>query len=165
MTLDGTFSIFRIDATGDTEVTAQGYSTPSVVEFNTGANRPDARSHVSSATIKFTEDISIHPNPNRHLSKIQAGKLGVQLLTIRGYFETPNLAQGIGRIFSWMTTDKTNASLPFGRFGVRSSNMSQIDLTPSAVAAYILHDLEVTDVEDVQNRADFTISMYRNGAP
>lgn len=163
MALDGTFSIFRIDATGDTEVTAQGYSTPSVVEFNTGATRPDARSRLSSAKIKQTEDISIHPNPNRHLSQIQAGKLGVQIVTLRGYFETPNSAQGIAKLLNWMVNDKTNASLPFGRFGLRSSNMGQIDLTPSATIGYVLQDFEVEDIEDVQNQATFTVVLYRNG--
>lgn len=164
MALDGTFSVFRIDTTGDTETTAQGYGTPSVVEFNTGATRPDSRSHVSSVNIKMTEDISIHPNPNRHLSQIQGGKLGAQIVTIRGYFETPASAQGIGKLLSWMSNDKDNASLPFGRFGIRSSNMNQLDLTPSATSAYILVDFDLTDVEDVQNRADFTITLYRNGA-
>jgi len=164
MALDGTFSIFRIDAAGDTEITSQGYATPSVVEFNVGASRPDARSHTSSVNIKYTEDISIHPNPNRHLSQIQAGKLGVQVLTIRGYFETPNSAQGIAKLINWMENDKTNASLPFGRFGIRSSNMTQIALTPSATAGYILVDVDITDVEDIQNVADFTAVLYRNGS-
>ena len=164
MALDGTFSIFRIDATGDIEVTAQGYGTPQVLEFNVGATRPDARSHISSVNIKYTEDISIHPNPNRHLSQIQAGKLGVQILTVRGYFETPNSAQGIVKLQNWMTTDKTNASLPYGRFGIRSANMTQIALTPTSTFGYVLQDVEITDVEDVQNKAEFTAVLYRNGS-
>ena len=165
MALDGTFSIFRIDTTGDTEITAQGYTTPSVVEFNTGASRPDSRGHISSVKMKMTEDISIHPNPNRHLSQIQAGKLGVQVVTIKGYFETPSSAGGLTRLLNWMATDKDNASLPFGRFGIRSSKVSQFDLTPSATSAYVLQDFEVDDVEDIQNKAEFTAVLYRNGSP
>jgi len=134
----GTASIFRIDANGDTEVTARGINE--IVEFNTGATNPDARSKLKSARITFVEDISIHPNPNRHLSQIQDGKLGTQIIIITGQFVTPASAGGIVRFFNWMTNDKTNTSLPFGRFGVRFDNISALDQTPSATIGYILQE-------------------------
>jgi len=158
----GTGSIFRIDANTETEATAR--TANEIVEFNTGATNPDARSKLKSARINFIEDISIHPNPNRHLSQIQDGKLGTQIITVTGQFVTPASAGGIAKFFNWMTNDKTNASLPFGRFGVRFDNISQIDLTPSSTIGYILQEFWVEDVEEYQNKADFTAILYRNGA-
>lgn len=158
----GNAAIFRIDTNGETEVTAK--TANQIIEFNGDAGSPDARSKLRSAKIKFTEDISIHPNPNRHLSQVQAGKLGVQIVTLRGYFTTPKSAGGITRFFNFMTNDKTNSALKFGRFGIRVDNMSQLDLTPSTAIGYILQDFEVEDVEEFQDKAEFTAILYRDGA-
>jgi len=157
----GTASVFRIDANGETETTAR--TANEIVEFNTGATNPDARSKLASLKIGFIEDISIHPNPNRHLSQIQAGKLGTQIITITGHFTTPKSAGGITKFFNWMVNDKTNAALKFGRFGIRLDNMSQVDLTPSTTIGYILQSFDVTDVEEFQDEAKFVAILYRDG--
>ena len=158
----GNSAIFRIDVNGETEATAK--TANELIEFNGDAVEPDARSKLRSAMIKFTEDISIHPNPNRHLSQIQAGKLGVQIVTLRGYFKTPKSAGGITKFFNWMVNDKTNTALKFGRFGIRVNNMSQLDLTPSTTIGYILQDFQVDDIEEFQDKAEFTAILYRDGA-
>jgi len=158
----GTASIYRIDANTETEATAR--TANEIIEFGTGATNPDARSHLASLRIHFTEDLSIHPNPNRHLSQIQAGKLGVQIVTIKGYFDRPASAGGITKLINWMTNDKTNSALKFGRFGIRADNMSQVDQTPSTTIGYILQDFFVEDIEEFQNRANFECILYRDGA-
>ena len=162
MAVAGTASIYRIDTTGDTETTAEAASE--TVEFN-GGTTPDALGSTDSLEIHMIEDVSLHPNPNRHLSQIQDGKLGTKELILKGFFKTPDSAGGIAKINNWMIADKTNASLPFGRFGIRYDNMSQFDLTPSATVAYILYDFVVKDVEEFQDKAEFTIRMYLNGTP
>lgn len=161
MTL-GTAAIFRIDANGDTETTAT--SGNQIIEFNLGATNPDGRSHASSLEWGFVEDLGIHPNPNRHLSRISDSKLGTIGFKITGYFDRPSSAGGIARSINWMSQDKTNASLPHGRFGLRWDNMSQADLTPSSTIGLILYDFKVTDIPEFQSHADFVALLYRSGS-
>ncbi len=161
MAVAGTASIFRIDANTETETSAE--TANQTVEFNGGAN-PDALSSTDSLEVHYIEDVSIHPNPNRHLSQIQDGKLGTLEIILKGHFKTPNSAGAIAKFNNWMINDKTNASLPFGRFGLRYDNMSQLNLTPSTTIGYILYDFVVKDVEEYQDKAEFTARLYRNGA-
>jgi len=162
MVQEGTAAIWRNDSNGQNEAT-QKTASDELIEFNSGATQPDALSHLSSARITYTEDLSIHPNPNRHLSQIQAGKLGTQIVLIKGYFDTPASSGGITQFFNWMKEDKTNASLPFGRFGIRVNNMSQLDQTPSSTIGYILQNVWIEDIEEFQTRANFECILYRNG--
>ncbi len=161
MTL-GTSAIYRIDTTGETESDAT--TANEIIEFGTGATNPDARSILKSVRIQHIEDLSIHPNPNRHLSQIQANKLGTIEYIIRGEFKRPDSAGGVTKLLNWMTNDKTNTSLPFGRFGIRVDNISQLDLTPSATIGLILFNSWIEDVEDFQSNAEFELHLYRNGS-
>lgn len=158
----GTASIFRIDSNGDTESTAR--TAGNIIEFNGTSLSPDDRSYTTSLKVHYINDVSLHPNPNRHLTQIQDGKLGLIELELQGVFETPDSASGIAKFHTFMTQDKTNSSLPYGRFGLRFDNMSQFDLTPSSTIGYILYDFEVMDVDEYQNKASWIARIYRNGA-
>jgi len=158
----GTASIFRIDANGETEADAR--TANQIVEFNGTSLNPDDQSYTESFKVHYIEDVSIHPNPNRHLSQIQDGKLGMIEITIKGTFTTPNTASAIGVFNRWMIQDKTNTALPFGRFGLRYDNMSQLNLNPSSTLGYILYDFTLTDIEEYQNKAIWEARLYRNGA-
>lgn len=158
----GTASIYRIDANGDTENDAR--TANQIVEFNGTGLTPDDRSYINSLEVHYINDVSIHPNPNRHLSQIQDGKLGLIELTLKGTFTTPASAQAIAKFHTWLVQDKTNSSLTAGRFGLRYDNMSQFDLTPSTTIGYILYDFIVHDVEEYQNKATWEARLYRNGA-
>ena len=162
MVAAGTAAVFRIDTTGDTEATAK--TANQIIEFN-GGNNPDALASTDSLNVHLIEDVSLHPNPNRHLTQIQDGKLGLKEITLRGHFKTPSSAGGIAKFNNWMIQDKTNASLPFGRFGLRYDNMSQFDLTSSATIALMLYDFEVEDVVEYQDKATFAARFYTNGNP
>ncbi len=162
MATAGTASIFMITTNGDTELTAQ--LAGNTVEFNGGAT-PDSRGYVDSMEVHLIEDISLHPNPNRHLTQIQDGKLGTKEVIIKGFFKTPDSAGGITKLNNFMLADKTNASLPYGRFGIRYDNMSMFNLTPSASVGYILYDFVVKNVEEYQDKAIFTARLYLNGSP
>jgi hypothetical protein len=156
----GTAAVFRTDAVGNTEATAK--TANQLVEFN-GGDEPDAFGSTNSLKVHLIEDVSLHPNPNKHLTNIQDGKLGTKELILRGFFKTPNSAVGILRFNNWMIQDKTNAALPFGRFGIRYDNMSQFNLTPSATVGLVLYDFEVEDVEEYQDKAVFIARFYLNG--
>ena len=158
----GTAAIFRIDAVGDTEVTAR--TANQIVEFGTGAINPDAKSHASFISKHYIRDVSIHPNPNRELSAIQDGKLGTIEVIIRGFVDDPSNAGLHSRIDTWMTNAMTNAALPFGRIGIRWDNSNTFNLTPSATIGYILFDYILEDVEEFQNKHTFTLRLFRNGS-
>lgn len=158
----GSASIFRIDTVGDTESDARTASQ--IVEFNGTGLTPDDQSFIESLEVHYIEDVSIHPNPNRHLSQIQDGKLGMIELTLRGTMTTPNTALAIQVFNNWMIQDKTNSSLAFGRFGLRYDNMSQLNLTPSGTIGYILYDFIIKDVEEFQDKAVWEARLYRNGS-
>lgn len=157
----GTASIYRIDSNGDTESTAR--TANEIVEFNGSSLNPDDLSYTTSFKTHYINDVSLHPNPNRHLTQIQDGKLGIIEIEIQGVFSTPDSALGITRFDAWMKNDKTNTSLPFGRFGIRYDNMSQFDLTPTSTTAYILYDFEVIDVDEYQDKASWVARLYKNG--
>ena len=158
----GTAAIYRIDANGDTEATAR--TANQIVEFGTGATNPDAKSHASFISFQYLRDVSIHPNPNRELSQIQDGKLGTIEVTIRGFIEDPSNAGMFARVDAWMTNAQANASLPFGRIGIRWDNSNTFDLTPTSAFGYILFDFKIEDVEEFQNKHAFTLRLYRNGS-
>ena len=157
----GTAAVFRIDANGDTEVTAAGINQ--IIEFGTGATNPDGRSFIEHAYWHWIEDISTHKNPKKALDKKQDGLLADRELIIRGWFEDPDNAGGIARISTWMRDAKTNASLEFGRFGVRIDDLSTLDINPSATVAYLLHDAEIEVPPDHPFEANFTLKFWLNG--
>lgn len=157
----GTAAIFRIDASGDTEVTAAGINQ--IIEFGTGATNPDAKSFIESAWIHWLEDISTHKNPKKALDKKQDGQLADRELVVTGWFEDPDNAAGIARISTWMKDPKTNASLPNGRFGVRIDDLSTLDINPSVTVAYLLHDAIIEIPPDHPFEANFTLKFWLNG--
>lgn len=159
----GTAAIFRIDSTGQTESTATAANQ--TIEFNLGT-APDANGNLVSSSVRYIEDVSIHPNPQTHLSKIQDGKLGTKEITLAGYFTKPNTASASGGIAifnNWMIQNKTNSDLKWGRFGIRLNHLSGLNLTPSGTSGYILHDVYIELVEDSPNEASFVAKLYLNG--
>jgi len=157
----GTGSIFLVTNTSDTEAIAKTASN--IIEFNGTGLSPDDRTNVKTMSIHYIEDLSLHPNPNRHLTQIQAGKLGTVEVIITGTFVNPDLAGAIAELQSWMNGDKTNSAFPFGRFGIRYDKMTQIELLPTATVGYILYDCYIEDVEEFEAKADFILKFYRNG--
>ena len=160
----GTGSLYRLDATGGTEATA--LVAGQIIEFNQGTS-PDANGNLVSTSVRWIEDVSIHPTPNVHLSKIQTGKLGTKEVTIAGYFTNPDTSSQTGGIFkfnNWMANDKTNTDLKFGRFGLRLDNMSVLNLTPSGTIGYLLHDVYIEQPDDSPNEATFIAKLYLNGS-
>ena len=157
----GTASIFRLSTGTTTEAAAK--TANEIIEFNGTSLSPDDNGKIESMTLQYVEDLSIQPNPNRHLSQIQDGKLGTMELTIKGSFINPDTAGGIAEFQSWMIADKTDATFVFGRFGIRYNKMTQIEVLPTATQGYILFDFELIDIEEFQNIAKFVARFYKNG--
>ncbi len=157
----GTGAIFRSTAVTDTE---SSLGSSEKIEFNGGAV-PDSQGNLQRTLVHMIEDISIHSTPKKHLSRIQANKLGTKEAILAGYFKSPNTATGIGNLNNWMITDKTNAALDRGRFGIRVDWVSAWNLTPSATVAYILYDVEIITEPDDPDSAAFIAKLYMNGVP
>ena len=159
----GNSALFLVTSTNDTEASAK--TATDIVEFNGDAGAPDAKSHTASLNARYDYDLSITPNPARNLSQIQDSRFGTLVITIKGYFDLTGTALGIAEINNWIINDQTNASFPFGRIGLRWGNGGgEWNLTPSAVAGYLMKSFEVEDIEDFESRANFTVVLYRNGS-
>jgi hypothetical protein len=158
----GTVAIFRIDANGEFEADAK--TANQLIEFNDDAEEPDGNGHVESVDVEYIEDISIHSNPGRHLNHIQANKLGTWIIRVKGFFEDPNNAGGLTLFKTWMTQDKDSSALPYGRFGFRDSNVTNLSVSPTDQFGLILQNVKVIDVPEFENRVDFEFVLYRNGS-
>lgn len=163
MAVSGTASIYRIDTSGQTEINAEGFSPSQTIEFNTGATTPDALSFLESYFVHWVEDVSQHKNPKKALDKLQDGLLGTRELVLSGWFENPDTSAGLVKLADWMGDPKTNASLPFGRFGVRVDDISNLDIVPSATVGWLLHDVVLDIPPDHPYECNFTIKLWLNG--
>lgn len=156
----GNSCIFRITTVGQTEGTAPADNK---IEFNVGAV-PDAKGNLISSNCHYLRDVSMHPNPKRSLNILQDGGLGTKELTIIGYFTDPaGVSVSSLAIFdNWMRNKATNASLPYGRWGLRLDDLPIHNFTPSAGGGYILHDLYTERVEDSPDEVMFIAKLYLN---
>ncbi len=158
----GTAAIYTISSDGEDETDAESANT--IIEFGDGASNPDALAQITNISKRYVEDLSLHPNPNRHLTEIQDGKLGTIEYIIEGRIENPDSAGFNTRLDTMMTSDKSNASLPYGIFGVRYDAMSGlIDFNPSATQGLILFDAFVSK-KDEFGKATFMLRLYQNGS-
>ena len=113
----------------------------------------------------MTRDINFHPNPRRPLDQLQDGLLGILEVTIAGYFVGHDTTLGPGKFFNWGKEAAMNASLKWGRFGIRLDNFGNgvLNLNPIATTGYVLHDIEVIDAESPRDQVGFIAKLYRNG--
>ncbi len=157
----GDSAIFRVTTTGDTE---NSVGNTEKIEFNSGA-APDATGRAVTTSFRMARDVNFHPNPRRTLNQIQDALLGVLEVTVTGYFISHNTTGGPLNFFNWQTDTATNSDFRFGRFGLRLPAFSSIlSLTPSATIGYILHDIDIQDIEDPRDEVPFIAKFYRNGS-
>jgi len=153
--------IFRFTSPGDT---IGGLSDSEKIEFNAGSI-PDATGRSISSAFRMSRDTNIHPNPRRVLNQIQDSLLGLTDITITGYFVSHASTLGPKNFYNWQREDGTNASLPFGRFGLQIPSFANglLDQTPTATTAYLLYDIDVQDVDDPRDKVPFIARFYLNG--
>lgn len=158
----GSGAIFRIDTAGDTEADAKTASQ--IIEFNGGA-APDTTGKMVATGFRMIRDVSPHPNPKRALTKWQDNLLGTMEVVITGHFVDHVVTTGPAKFFNWQKEAGTNASLPFGRFGLRFNDFAggTLDLTPSATVGYLLVDVDIHDVETPRDWVTFIARFVRNG--
>ena len=134
------------------------------IEFNL-ATAPDDTGRLIGQQFKMSRDVNIHPNPRRPLDQVQDSLLGLLEVTLHGYFVKHSSTLGPKNFFNWQVDPATNSNLPFGRFGLQLNGFANglLNLQPTATSGYILYDVEIDDVEDPRDEAQFTARLYRNG--
>jgi hypothetical protein len=160
----GTGAIFRIDANGDLESDAR--TAGQIIEFNGGVV-PDTTGRITDPSIHWGRSVSFHTNPQRTLDQVQDNKLSFKEVVLSGYFVDSDATVGPDKFDEWFKEDGTNASLPFGRFGIRNDDFASAsnNLVPTSTKGYILYDAEVHDVETPRDQVSFVAKFYRNGDP
>lgn len=155
----GTAAVFRVTSPGDTETSV---GPTEKIEFNQGVV-PDNTGKLVRSNWHAIEDLSIHPNPNKAQNIIQVGELGSIEVVLAGYFKNPQVTLGKGNLFTWALEGKDNDDFEFGRFGLRVTDLSEVNMTPTNAKGYILYDVYVERVEDSPDEVGFILKFYRNG--
>ena len=160
----GSISIFRIDSVGQTEATA--IAAGQVIEFNSGTS-PDTTGRIVEPGLIWSRGTNFHPNPRRALDKIQDGLLSFKEVVLVGFAVDHDATLIPAKFDEWMSEAATNASLPFGRFGLRVDDFASgpSNLTPNATQGYILYHVETIDVESPKDQVNIIAKLYRNGDP
>ena len=140
MAINGTFSIYRLTAAGNTET---GISDK--VEFNGDAAVPDAKSFmkIPKPTMSIVGQENDTPDSNDPSLLDETG-LAFTGLEITGYFKGNEALRPLAvRVFrNWMKADKKNADFPFGRFGFRNNMDNEFDLAPSSTSGYVMEHFD-----------------------
>lgn len=145
------------------------------IEFNLEATEPDNTGRMTFPAFHMSRDTNIHPNPRRVLDQIQDSLLGIFEITLNGYFIKHNSTLGARNLFNWQVGAAINTEFTAGRFGLQLASFNGLlSLVPSGVTAegenpsdlpkgYVLHDIEILDVENPRDEVHFTLKLYRNG--
>jgi len=153
--------LYRFTDPGDT---LSGITDANKIEFNL-ATSPDDTGRLIGQMFRMTRDVNIHPNPRRPLDQVQDSLLGLLDVHLKGYFIKHSTTLGPKNFFNWQVDPAVNSNFPFGRFGLQLNGFANgiLNLTPSTTEGYILYEVEVDDVEDPRDEAQFTAQLYRNG--
>ena len=157
----GTICLYRLDTTGQTESNA-----PEKIEFDGNASAPDSRSHIENYNVTMTLVTQENPVPDtNNPSGLQDTGLAVVQYEIVGFFNSTSSTAGAIALFrDWLREEKTNTSLPFGRFGIRNDRRAEFDVVSSATKGLILEHFEITEEYEYIGRTEFTARLRYNGA-
>lgn len=148
MAINGTHSIFRLTTIGISTETA----TSDKVEFDDDATVPDGRSHITSIRPVFQMIDNDNPVPG---STDSPGSQDVgnapMFLELEGYFEeSGGQSFAVTSLENWMTNaKKIKTDYPFGRFGFRSDERDEFNVTPDSTGGYQLVYFEMRDIQDI----------------
>ena len=161
MALDGNICIFRDGVeTSATEKIDFDTSTSNGVSIT-----PDARSHIETYNVTMTLVSQENPVPDtNNPSGLQDTGLAVVQYELTGFFDgTGSTALGIAQFRDWLREDKTNATYPFGRFGIRNDQRAEYNVVSTSTKGLMLEHFEVTEVYEYTGRTEFTVRLRFNG--
>jgi len=138
----GIVSIYRLDSNGQSE---SSVGNNKKIEFDGDAATPDAKSFIQ--TFKGTMSIIGQENPNpdsNNPNYIDETGLAIVQVEITGIFKDLDTTRplAIADMRDWLREEKTNSSLPFGRFGIRNDQSPEYNLNPTDSSGYVLEHFE-----------------------
>jgi len=153
----GIHAIFRL--------TTGGNNTEALVsdkiEFNGDAVVPDSRAFLDSIRPVYQAVNTDTPNPGSQNSPNSQDTGNVPfILELKGHFdETGGTTLGINTLNNWSENPKVIKTLyPKGRFGFRSDERDEYNVTPVASGGYQLTFIDMIDVLEF-SRIEFTLRL------
>ena len=138
----GKFAIFRMTNSTDTEDSI----TEDKIEFDSGAQVPDARSGIISFTPVMSRTQTENPAPFLQVARRPDTGFSGMRYTINVLFdETGGTAGGIAKLRDWMSEDNfVRATFNEGRFGIRNDYRPEFNIKPDNTAGYKLVHFETS---------------------
>lgn len=158
-------AIWRATSSGTEPSTQNG--TEDIIEFNNGAV-VNNNGVLISTKFSMTSAVAVNEMPSS-IDKLQDTGVNGIIVYITGSIEHPK-TDGLDpahKFKTWMLEDKTNASFPKGRFGLRLNDFSALNLTPNNATnnkrGYILSDVEFTRNGETKGKLEFIATLRFNG--
>jgi len=164
MAIDGNICIFKLyHGSGITNETST--IEPYKVEFDGDAAVPDAKSHVSNYKVVMSLVTQENPNPDsNNPNSLQDTGLAIVQYDIMGFFNAKDgVPKAIADIVTWMSSDKTDETYKFGRFGIRNDQRPEYDVVPTATKGLILEHFETDYDFEYSGNIPFTLRLRYNG--
>ena len=135
------------------------------VDFDGDAVVPDAKSHIETYNVTMTLVTQENPVPDtNNPSGLQDTGLAVCSYEITGFFDgTGGTALGIALFRDWLREDKTNATYPFGRFGIRNDQRAEYNVVSTSTKGLMLEHFETNEEYEYTGRTGFTVRLRFNG--
>jgi len=146
MAVNGNASIFRLNVAGETEATVASPNS-NLIQFDGTSLVPDQLSHLGTWEAHMIAAIQENPRPqSNNPHDLQDNGLAISDVTVTMFFEDPANAVGPALLRNWMreakVTNGSTSAFPFGKFGIRNNDFPIFNVTPTAVAGYILADVQ-----------------------
>ena len=131
------------------------------VDFDGDSATPDAKSHIETYNITLTLVTQENPVPDsNNPSGLQDTGLAIVQYEITGFFDgTGGTALGIAQFRDWLREDKTNATYPFVRFGIRNDQRAEYNVVSEATQGLMLEHFETNDEYEYTGRTGFTVRL------
>ena len=83
---------------------------------------------------------------------------------ITGFFDgTGGTSLAVAQFRDWLREDKTNATYPFGRFGIRNDQRAEYNVVSTSTKGLMLEHFETNEEYEYTGRTGFTIRLRFNG--
>jgi len=154
--------IWRATSSGTEPSTQNG--TEDIIEFNNGAV-VNNNGVLINTKFSMTSAVAVNEMPSS-IDKLQDTGVNGIIVYLSGSIEDPKTGglDPAHKFKTWMLEDKTNASFPKGRFGLRLNDFSALNLTPAAARGYIISDVEFTRNGETKGKLEFIATLRFNGS-
>ena len=135
------------------------------VDFDGDSATPDAKSHIETYGVTMTLVTQENPVPDsNNPSGLQDTGLAIVQYEITGFFDgTGGTPLAVAQFRDWLREDKTNATYPFGRFGIRNDQRAEYNVVSEATQGLMLEHFETNDEYEYTGRTGFTVRLRFNG--